>query len=108
MTDQATSRQEWLRALPSVDALLRTETARSLRDRLGAQRLTALARAVTDDLRASLQADTAHAESGDHPLPSRELLLAEATRRLERASVDETAMALRRVVNASGVVLHTN
>jgi L-seryl-tRNA(Ser) seleniumtransferase len=107
MTDQTTSRQEWLRQLPSVDALLRTETARGLRASVGAQRLTVLARAVTEDLRAGIQADTANVESGNGA-PSRELLLAEAARRLERACRDETTAALRHVINASGVVLHTN
>jgi L-seryl-tRNA(Ser) seleniumtransferase len=107
MTKQATSRQHLLRALPSVDALLRTETARTLRDELGAQRLLALARAVTEELRAGIQAQTAGLETKDAS-PSREALLAEAARRLERASRDEAALALRHVINASGVILHTN
>lgn len=107
MSDQATSKQDWLRQLPSVDTLLRTETARELRDVVGAQRLTALARAVTEDLRAGIQADTANTGSSNGAF-SRETLLAEAARRLERACRDETALALRRVINASGVVLHTN
>jgi L-seryl-tRNA(Ser) seleniumtransferase len=107
MTDQATSRQEWLRQLPSVDALLRTETARSLRDVVGAKRLTVLARAVTEELRGSIQADTAILEANNGGR-AREMLLAEAARRLESACRDETALALRHVINASGVVLHTN
>ena len=39
---------ERLRALPSIDALLRTPAAAARRDSLGAARLTALARVVTD------------------------------------------------------------
>ena len=93
-----------LRALPSVDALLRTEPARALRDAVGARQLTRLARAVTEELRESLLAGT----SVDGGASSREALLAEAARRLERAARRETARGLRRVINATGVVLHTN
>ena len=85
MTDQTTSRQEWLRALPSVDALLRTPTARTLRDTVGAERLTKFARIVTEELRAGIQADAATRES-INGAPSRETLLAEAVRMLERES----------------------
>lgn len=98
---------ELLRALPSVDALLRTETARSLKATIGAQHLTRLARAVTDELRAGFQtkASTETTTNGDY---SREALLAEAARRLERACLREAASGLRHVINASGVILHTN
>ena len=40
-----------LRALPSVDSLLRTETAQSLKQQMGAGRLSSLARQITDELR---------------------------------------------------------
>lgn len=93
--------------LPSVDALLRTETARGLRALVGIERLTALARDITEELRASLQSDTATIETTTGA-PSRETLLAEAARRLERACRSDSAPGLRRVVNASGVILHTN
>jgi len=107
MSEQDTSRSKHLRALPSVDALLQTETARTLRVSVGAQHLTRLARAVTGELRASLLAieSTEISADGDH---SREALLAEAARRLERAHWRETSKGLRRVINASGVILHTN
>lgn len=97
-----------MRALPSVDALLRTSVARSLRETLGAEQLADLARNVTRELRARLQTDGSEEEhqNGDY---TREGLLAEAARMLERASAaQETAGRLRRVVNASGVILHTN
>jgi L-seryl-tRNA(Ser) seleniumtransferase len=106
MSKQATSRSSRLRALPSVDALLRTETARALRDAVGARQLTRLARAVTDELRESLLAESA--DGLDNGASSREALLAEAARRLERAARRESARGLRRVINATGVVLHTN
>jgi L-seryl-tRNA(Ser) seleniumtransferase len=100
-----------LRALPSIDALLRTEAARSLGARTGLQRLTALARSVTDELRAELQARaeeaTADATVQNGNL-SREALLAEAVSRLERAVARVESSGLRRVINATGVILHTN
>lgn len=107
MSKQETSRPSRLRALPSVDALLRTEAAGALRDAVGPRELARLARAVTDELRAGLLAEPSAAGNGD-AVPSRDDLLAEAARRLERAARREAARALRRVINATGVVLHTN
>ena len=97
-----------LRALPSVDSLLKTETARALKPDLGAARLSSLARQVTDELRRELLAGA----SAERPRPadngSRANLLMEAERRLATAHRNEAARGLRRVVNATGVVLHTN
>jgi L-seryl-tRNA(Ser) seleniumtransferase len=98
-----------LRSLPSIDALLRTPEARTLAGRTGLPRLTALARNVTDELREELQAnagDGAHGAANEKQ--SREALLAEAVSRLERAVARADANGLRRVVNATGVILHTN
>ncbi|OLE55435.1 MAG: L-seryl-tRNA(Sec) selenium transferase [Acidobacteria bacterium 13_1_20CM_3_53_8] len=106
MTNQVSSKQNLLRALPSVDALLRTPAARALLESIGSQRLTKLARAVTDELRAKLLAESLDEETnGDH---SRASLLAEAESKLEEAYAKEKALGLRRVINASGVILHTN
>lgn len=96
-----------LRALPSVDALLRTRTARELRATVGAEHLTALARAVTEELRADIQARPAR-DGDDSNALTKEVLLAEATRRLDSAFRRESRTGLRRVINASGVILHTN
>ena len=95
-----------LRALPSIDALLRAPAATVLRERTGAARLAALARAVTEELRAELQARAT--EGAANGGPTRAALLAEAVERLTRAVEGEAAGALRRVVNATGVILHTN
>jgi L-seryl-tRNA(Ser) seleniumtransferase len=95
------------RALPSVDQLLRTEEARALRGSVGSERITALARTVTDELRQEIQASSPGsikpAESG-----AREALLAEAVRRLNDACQSDNTKRLRRVINATGVILHTN
>lgn len=110
MTEKTQSRQqEALRALPSVDALLRTETALTLRETVGAQHLATLARVVTEDMRAIIQAIPSSTEQdGQNHAQTREALLAEAAARLERACRLETNTGLRRVINASGVILHTN
>jgi L-seryl-tRNA(Ser) seleniumtransferase len=97
---------EALRALPSVDALLRTPEAAALRERVGAARLTAFARAVTEGLREELRAGAGDG-AGDGER-TREALLEEAGRRLVRAVESDASRGLRRVVNATGVVLHTN
>jgi L-seryl-tRNA(Ser) seleniumtransferase len=107
MSEQETSKSKLLRALPSVDALLRTETARALREAIGTQHLTQLARAVTDELRASVQKENS-TEMGKGGALARETLLSEAARRLERACQREATGGLRHVINASGVILHTN
>src|ERR1700749_26501 len=113
-----------LRALPSVDALLRTPEALALRERVGAEHLTTLARAVTEGLRAELRSrveEPRDEASGDGARgdgeatdevrrveASRAALLAEAARRLAHAARVEESRGLRRVINATGVVLHTN
>src|SRR5213595_1624099 len=102
MTDKPAPKT--LRALPSIDALLREPEAAVLRARAGAARLTALARAVTDELRAELLAEGA----GTNGRVSRQGLLAEAVKRLTSAVERDAACALRRVINATGVILHTN
>lgn len=92
-----------LRQLPSIDTLLQTETARSLRNAIGTAQLTALARRVTDELRQEILAG-----SGSKTDDSRPALLNEAERRLVSAHEAESVSRLRRVINATGVILHTN
>jgi L-seryl-tRNA(Ser) seleniumtransferase len=100
-------KESLLRLLPSVDALLRTPGARRLREKMGAQRLAHLAREVTGQLREHLQAE-AHDTQSTNGHHTRETLIAEATRRLELACERDEASGLRRVINATGVILHTN
>jgi L-seryl-tRNA(Ser) seleniumtransferase len=98
-----------LRALPSIDALVRAaDAADFLRGRMSRARLAALARTVSEEMRAEMRAravEPSSATNGDH---SRESLLADALRRLARAVEQDNAAGLRRVINATGVVLHTN
>ena len=91
-----------LRNVPSVDQLLRTDVAQRLREAVGLKRVTAIARAVTTELRSSIRAgatDNGHSAAA---------LLAEAVRRMEETAKREREMGLRKVINATGVLLHTN
>lgn len=97
-----------LRALPSVDSLLRTETAQSIKPRIGASRLSSLARQITDELRREILA-AGHDEGAPAAgTGSRAELLKEAEKRLAAAHLLEADSSLQHVINATGVVLHTN
>jgi L-seryl-tRNA(Ser) seleniumtransferase len=89
------------RAIPSVDQLLRSDTAIQLRRALGTQRVTAIAREVTENLRAQI-------DSGALREASKESLLAEGIQLLRKAGERETLRGFSRVINATGVILHTN
>ncbi|MCM3872740.1 MAG: L-seryl-tRNA(Sec) selenium transferase [Pyrinomonadaceae bacterium] len=91
-----------LRLLPSVDQLLRTETAVSLRNLVGLSRLTVMARTVADEMRKRILGT--EMSSGD----TRESLLLQAEQRLREVGSQENKTGIRRVINATGVILHTN
>jgi len=97
-----------LRALPSVDTLLRTETAKSIRPQVGASRLSTLARQITDQMRREILAAAPDKSFESASNGSRASLLREAEKRLAEMHLDEAATGLRHVINATGVVLHTN
>jgi L-seryl-tRNA(Ser) seleniumtransferase len=94
---------ENLRFLPSIDALLRSSRARKLLPETGAKHLTFLARSVIAALRQDIQENPV--SSADF---SRENLLEEAENRLEHAWRGEQNRSLQRVINATGVIIHTN
>lgn len=88
-----------LRHVPSVDQLLRTDAARELRDAIGVKKLTAIARSVTSELRSSIRSGrTLTSES----------LLTEAITRMQETARLEGQTGIKRVINATGVLLHTN
>ena len=101
MADTAASQGQPLRALPSVDQLLRTEAIAQLRDSVGLPHLTNVVREVTDEMRVQIQSDGL-------PERSKEELLDEAVKRIQSLCRHEALAALRRVINATGVILHTN
>lgn len=90
-----------LRAIPSVDQLLRAEAMAPLKKSVGMPRLRAVVREVADELRQQIQAG----KLANH---SREAVIAEAVQRIHSLCKQEDLAVLRRVINATGVVLHTN
>lgn len=101
MANPSPSKASILRALPSVDQLLRTTVAGELRSSVGIKRLTAIARNITEEMRTQMQ-------SKGLTEPTRESLLDEAVKRLQAVCQREALAGVRRVINATGVILHTN
>ncbi len=95
----------FLRLLPSIDALLRTPTAQKLLPETGAKRLTDAARAATDSLRRELREKFSNGEAVNY---SREDLLVESEKHLAEIWGNRQNASLRRVINATGVIIHTN
>jgi L-seryl-tRNA(Ser) seleniumtransferase len=102
MSEPVAAKTGALRLLPSIDQLLRTETALSLRNLVGLSRLTVMARTVTDEMRAQILAS--EISNGD----TRETLLLQAEQLLKEVGAQESKAGIRRVINATGVILHTN
>ncbi|MDQ3712282.1 MAG: L-seryl-tRNA(Sec) selenium transferase [Acidobacteriota bacterium] len=94
---------EFLRLLPSIDALLHSTTANKISDQAGVKHLARLARAVADSLRQEILDELNGSQNY-----SRESLLEVAEIRLESSWKAEQNLALQRVINATGVIVHTN
>ncbi len=94
---------ESLRLLPSIDALLHSATANKISGQTGTKRLTRLARAAADSLRQEIL-DEPNASQNY----SRESLLEAAEIRLASSWKAERNLTLQRVINATGVIVHTN
>lgn len=104
MQEQEKNERASLRDVPSIDALLRTDAARELRDLVGLRRLTGIARAVTAEIRTLVRNQEFVPENAN----SQEALLAEAVRRMDASARREGQSGIQAVINATGVVLHTN
>ena len=85
-----------LSALPRVDRVARHPSLATLRRRLGDEALTRLARRAIEDARASVKSGA--------PCPTED----EVAGRVEQAARAALAARARPVINATGVVLHTN
>jgi len=101
MANPAASKDLNLRAIPSVDQLLRTEAIAQLRSSVGMPRITTIAREVTEEMRREIQSE-------GFPEKTKDTLLNEAVRRIHSLCQREALSVLRRVINATGVILHTN
>lgn len=89
--------QKAFRALPSVDRLLQAERCQRLCENFGRSSVTAMLRAVLENARAGIH-------EGQASIPDVNACIREAEHRLQR----QFAPSLRRVINATGVILHTN
>jgi L-seryl-tRNA(Ser) seleniumtransferase len=89
------------RALPSVDELLRSPEVATLAASDGHAAVAASARAVLERLRDEIAA-------GRLDAPALGLAVAGLPQAIERELRRSTAFSLRAVINATGVVLHTN
>lgn len=90
-----------LRNLPSVDELLRTEVGRAINKAAGTRHATRQARAAVAALRKRISA------SKTEPSSKADLLFA-AVEQMQTAWAAEGLSANQRVINATGVVVHTN
>lgn len=84
------------RSLPSVEELLQNHTLRGLERNVGRGVVTGAIRAALDAARATIRA------GGDAPMPA--LLIDDITERI----AESVRPTLTRVINATGVILHTN
>ena len=97
----APNKAKILSLLPSVDALLQTETAQKILSESGTKHLTVLARSAIETLRRKIRENSAREFS-------REDLLKEAKTLLENLWQSEQNTKLQKVINATGVIVHTN
>ena len=105
---------ELLRSMPSIERLLQGQTAQRLAETLSRERVRDLLREITDDLRRevlevrSQEAGVRISESSDSCLLTPDSLVGEIERRLESRAASFAKASLKRVINATGVIIHTN
>jgi L-seryl-tRNA(Ser) seleniumtransferase len=113
------SSRELLRSLPSIERLLARPAAARLSDDLSRARVRDLLRDILDQMREELlegrgqkledgvSPDDNFASSGSY-LSTPDFLIEEVERRLEARARASIQPSLRRVINATGVIIHTN
>lgn len=98
---KAADQSALFRLLPSVDELLRTEAVEPLAALYGRAAVAEAARAVLDALRAKIAAGRLDADALGRLRPTFYELI-------ERQAGQSQQSSLRRVINATGVLIHTN
>ena len=97
----------FLRALPATNVLLRTNGGATARAEFGKVQATLLARSAIQEARTVVAARKDGLEQGSSQ-ELRAALLTEAEKILCALCAQEKVRGLRRVINATGVILHTN
>jgi L-seryl-tRNA(Ser) seleniumtransferase len=100
-------KSQLLRALPSVDALLNSSAGAELLPSAGRARLVEMIRDVLAELRKQLTAGSAGFLEGGSEA-AKETLLDQASRMLRSSWEKSRSESLKRVINATGVIVHTN
>ena len=105
MSDQERQHRIRLRDVPSIDQLLRTREGRELGNLVGLRRLTVIARSVTAEIRAEIRSERGfEPNNGGYA----ETLFDEALKRIAGRARSENQAGIKPVINATGVLLHTN
>ena len=89
-----------LQAMPSIDAILQTDVAAELERDLGRERTLSVIRSVADNVRRELEE---HGGNG-----SRDSIVARIEDRLKAEIAVRNKRRLQHVINATGVIIHTN
>ena len=100
--DAETMSRETFRNLPSIDLLLRHDAVQAILPLAGAAFMTGLAQSAVDSLRDDI--GSGQLTTGT----SAKELIAEAASRVSTAWEISRAASTRRVINATGVIVHTN
>lgn len=93
---------ELLRSLPSIERLLSRPAVDKLCSQIGRERVRDILRMLTDDLRTELSAPSSEYSTDVDGLA------VELEERLADQVAAMTRSSLRRVINATGVIIHTN
>ncbi|HKP86522.1 MAG TPA: L-seryl-tRNA(Sec) selenium transferase [Blastocatellia bacterium] len=99
---------ELLRSLPSIERLLTRPVAKRLSADLGRDRARDLLREIIEEVRVEIYAAETKAVTARRVLHTPQSLVDEIERRLEERAKVSGRPSLRRVINATGVIIHTN
>ncbi len=102
-----TKTSEVLQRLPSIDEIAGSEALKKIRSETGNSLLLDMARNAVNLLRIEIR-EFVSSEKNGHEHLSRPKLLAKAIETIENAWLVKQNARMRRVINATGVIIHTN
>ena len=101
--DQMKPSAATLRNLPSVDQLLKSTEGVDLQRQIGLKRLTAITRSALSEMRLRLRSELQEGNGY-----TTESLVAETWKLIHETLQLEDELGIKAVINATGVLLHTN